>query len=425
MTKPFDMTKSRRLFLQYLAGSPLLASAALAGDWPVMPSRAPDPIPWMPFDPNSLIESPQDAIDVFDFEPVAHKNVPVAHFGFMTSGADDDGTLRANRADIGKFTIRPRRMRDVTKIDTSVTLFGTKWESPFFACPIGLEVMYHPEGEIAVSKAAEKYKLLQAISTYSSQSVEDVVKARGGTPVWFQLYPSSNFEITKALVQRAERAGAEALVVTVDSASARKDETFERFRHMDTRICTNCHEVAGGKGKGVILNPSRLPMFSEIPAALFKDSQPGLSSLTWEIIRRLRDVTKMKILIKGIIDPEDAAFCVKYGADGVYVSNHGGRAEDTGTSTISVLPEVVSAVGGKIPVLVDSGFRRGMDIVKALAMGATAVGVGRPYIWGLGAFGQPGVERVFEILRAETHAAMAQVGAATIKDLVPRMIHKI
>ena len=146
--------------------------------------------------------------------------------------------------------------------------------------------------------------------------------------------------------------------------------------------------------------------------------------LDWNLVRRLRDSTKMKVVLKGILAPEDAALCVKYGFDGLIVSNHGGRAGDFGLSSIAALPGVVEVVKGKIPILMDSGFRRGMDVIKALALGADAVGIGRPYLWGLGAFGQPGVERVLEILRTETLVAMAQVGASTIKDLVPELIYR-
>jgi 4-hydroxymandelate oxidase len=422
-----ERNTSRRLFLHYLAASPLLG---VARGWAVedpakatLPQSAPDPMTWKPYDPTFLIQRPEDALEVFEFEPVAQKNVPGAHFGWVASGADDGGGMRANRQDISKFAIRSRRLRDVRTVDQSLDLFGEKWSTPFFLCPIGAERMFHPDGEIAVSKAAGLRSVMQVISTYADCSIAEARKARGGSPVIFQLYHQPNFEISKALVQQAEKEGSPAVFVTVDSTSARKMLTFERTRRADPRVCQACHDVSPTDPKSPRIIPQKMPVFSQIPRELFEAKYTS-DALTWDFLKRLRDVTKMKIFVKGIMSAEDATLCVKNGLDGVYISNHGGRAEDTGASTISVLSDVVAAVKGKIPVVIDGGFRRGMDIVKALSMGATAVGIGRPYIWGLGAFGEPGVLKVLDILIGEVQAAMQQVGAANLKDLKPDMIYR-
>ena len=413
----FDMQRgSRRRFLQYLACSPLLAyggSRASAGDAPS--AKVSDPTVWAPFNPQNLIASPKDAINVFDFEPVAHHNVPPAHFGYMASGIDDEVTLRANREAIARYYLRPRRLVDVSKADTSVELFGTKWETPIILAPTGGNRSFHETGDIGVALAAKARRHLTILSTVSSMPVEEVVKAREG-PVWFQLYATPEFDVAKALVARAERAGCPVLAITVDRLGGRNQETFFRLRSTDTRDCSGCH-LPGVQGR-----LSTRPNFDGIDVSRLKQSES--SNLTWDTVRRLKDATKMKVILKGILTHEDAKLCVDNGLDGLIVSNHGGRGEDNGRGAIDCLPEVVEAVAGRIPVLVDGGFRRGTDIVKALALGAQAVCIGRPYLWGLGAFGQAGVERVLELLRAEFEAAMQQCGAPSMKAITPALVGK-
>ena len=223
--------------------------------------------------------------------------------------------------------------------------------------------------------------------------------------------------MAQALTKRAENAGCHAMAVTVDRSGGRNQETLFRLRPSDTRDCNGCHDrssfQAGLKGR---------VMFSGLDLTGLRNTQS--SNMSWEIIKRLRDSTKMKVLAKGILAWEDAVMAADAGLDGIIVSNHGARSEDSGRSTIDALPEIVEAVKGRIPILVDSGFRRGSDVVKALCMGATAVCVGRPYVWGLGAFGQPGVERVLELLREETSSMIQQMGAPNIKALVPGMVRR-
>lgn len=392
----------RREFLRFLAASPLLAGvpvSAIAGALGQTSSVA-------PANPD-VITSPADALSVLDFEAAARKALPPAHWGYMATGVDDDATLRANREGFSHYQIRPRRLVDVRKTNLTTDLFGTGWETPIFVCPVGGHKMFHPEGEIAVARAAKVKRHLQILSTVTTSSVEDVIKARGG-PIWYQLYPTSRWDVRQKLVKRAEDAGCPVLVLTVDLSGGRNLETADRFKKIDTRRCEACHEP----GPTAVFK--RRPMFDGIDMTGVGVNDPAL---TWDDVRRLKDSTRMKLVLKGLDTHEDAELCLKYGVDGIIVSNHGGRATETGRATIDALPEVVQAVGGRIPVMVDGGFRRGTDIFKALALGARAVGVGRPYIWGLSAFGQTGVEAVLEILRRELDLVMRQSGVRSIREI--------
>ena len=400
---------NRRRLLQYLAASPLFAGSALAEGL-----RPSDPAQWAPRDPDSLITDPAQALDIFDFEPVMKKNVPPAHFGYMATGVDDEVTLRANREAFQKFALRPRRLVDVSKVDMSTEILGVKYDSPIVMAPTGSNRAFHPDGELAAVKAAKTGNHLQILSTVASTSIEDAIAARGA-PLWYQLYTTQRREVGEALVKRAEAAGATAIAVTLDVRSSAKWETFVRLRRTDTRECGSCH--------GLNDYLSRKPNFTGIE--LGGVSGTAVTNLTWDSIKRLRDTVKVKLVLKGILAHEDASLAADAGVDAVIVSNHGGRVEDGVSATIDVLPEIVGAVGGRMPVLVDSGFRRGSDIVKALALGAQAVCIGRPYLWGLGAFGQPGVERVLGMLRFETRNAMQQLGAPAIKDLTPAMVRRV
>jgi 4-hydroxymandelate oxidase len=251
------------------------------------------------------------------------------------------------------------------------------------------------------------------LSTQSTTSIEDVIAARG-QPIWFQLYATNKWEVAEHHIKRAERAGAIAVAVTVDRNGGRNQETLTRLRRLDNRNCLDCHKSMSGGG-----STERKPMVANVDFSGLTNTQS--SAMTWDTIKRFRDITKMKMVLKGIITHEDAKIAADSGIDAIIVSNHGGRSEDGGGSTIEALPEIVQAAGS-MPVFIDSGFRRGSDIVKALCIGARGIAVGRPYLWGLGAFGQPGVEQVLQILRSELRAAMQQVGAPTLKHLVPSMV---
>jgi isopentenyl diphosphate isomerase/L-lactate dehydrogenase-like FMN-dependent dehydrogenase len=390
----------RRAFLRFVAASPLLAG------FPSITEAF----------QQGGIQQAADALDVFDFQAAAEKVVPMAHWGYLMTGVDGEDTLKANREGFSRYQLRPKRFVDVSRLDMSVELFGMKLNSPIVLCPVGSQRAFHRDGEVGAARAAQAKGNLQILSTQTSISVEEVAKARGG-PLWYQLYTTDNFDVTTKLVRRAEAAGCTAVAVTVDLPAGRNTLTMTRAQRLDTRACGGCHEDATGN----LANPrvgggtnSNKPMFTGI-----NTQGLGLTSpfLTWDFIKRLKGVTKMKVVIKGLETREDAALAVEHGADGIVVSNHGGRATETGRGTIECVSEVVQAVRGRIPVLVDGGFRRGTDIFKALALGANAVGIGRPYIWGLSAFGQQGVERVLDILNNELRLAMVGCGTRSVKEI--------
>ena len=231
-----------------------------------------------------------------------------------------------------------------------------------------------------------------------------------GTPIWYQLYATSSWQVTEKLVKRAEATGCPVMALTVDLPAGRNTETFQRLKRLDGRPCATCHTP----GPEAFFH--RKPMFDGID---IKGVSAFHDTADWAFVDRLRGITKMKLVLKGIATREDAALALQHGVDGLIVSNHGGRAEESGRGTLEALPEVVEAVAGRIPILLDGGIRRGTDIFKALALGASAVCIGRPYVWGVGAFGQPGVERVLEILQAELVLAMKQCGVRSLRELGP------
>ncbi len=409
----------RRRFLRYLAGSPLLLAPG-CGERPGSgeASGNGEAFGFNGF-PRRLIETPGEGVDVFDFRAVAERNLPPAHYGYIATGVDGEGTLRANRRAFENTGIRARRLVDVSKPDMRVTLFGREWTSPIGIAPCGSQKAFHPEGEVAVARAARTVEHLQLLSTVSTSGIEEVNEARG-EPVWYQLYPTTSFDVTRQLVARAEAAGCPALVLTVDLPAGSNRVTTELAARLDNRECGVCHQP------GFANHVSRKPMFDgiEVEDVAGRSRFEGLNQprLTWDVVQRLRDITSMKILLKGIVTAEDAALGLGHGVDGIVVSNHGGRAEESGLGALESLPEVAKVIDGRIPVLMDSGVRRGVDIFKALALGADAVLIGRAYLWGLAAFGEAGVEAVLRILRAELVLAMQLAGTPAIRDIGPRSV---
>jgi isopentenyl diphosphate isomerase/L-lactate dehydrogenase-like FMN-dependent dehydrogenase len=391
-------SNSRRHFLRLLASSPLLAQIDFATLFAQGGAAAqPD-----------IIASVNEALNVLDFEAAARAKLPAWHWAWMSNGGEDGGTIRANREGFEHYAIRPRRLVDVSKVDTSVSLFGKTWETPIFLCPVSGHRLYNPQGEIATARAAKAKKHLQVLSTMTTTPVEEVNAARG-EPVWFQLYTRPEWGQTRELVKRVEAAGCPALVFTVDLLGGRNTEMFDRVRLRNQQVCSSCHQG------NPVADVSHRPMVNALTQS--NPPQPEIATPTWEYIKRLKDTTSMKLLVKGIVTREDAELAMMHGVDGVFVSNHGGRADNTLRATIDCVSEVVAGVKGRAPVIVDSGFRRGGDIFKALALGATAVGVGRPYIWGLASFGQEGVETVLDILRRELLLTMRQSGVTSIKGI--------
>jgi isopentenyl diphosphate isomerase/L-lactate dehydrogenase-like FMN-dependent dehydrogenase len=288
-----------------------------------------------------------------------------------------------------------------------VDFFGTTYNSPIFFCPTGGEKSFFPDGELAVARSAKAHNTLQILSTATSTPVEDVCKERG-QPVWQQLYATTSWEVNEKILKRVEAAGCPVLALTVDNTTGRNSETYLRTRGKDLTLCLNCHETPEGP------SVSERPMYSGIDMKGVRTQNP---TMDWAFLDRLRKTWKGKLFIKGMDTREDARMCVEHGVDGMLVSNHGGRSTETLRSTLEALPEVVAAVNGKIPIYVDGGFRRGTDVFKALALGAKGVGIGRPFLWGLGAFGQAGVDRVIEIMQGELKLVMGNCGTRTVADI--------
>jgi 4-hydroxymandelate oxidase len=410
---------ARRRFLRFVAASPLLARPAALSGLGVLLGSASDQALAQSYDalrgdaqkldPDGTINSPAQALDVFDFEPAAKKALAgaPAHFGYLASGVDDDSTVRANREAFSDYTIRVRRLIDARKVDTKVTIFGETWDSPIFLCPVSSQAAFNfSERELGVARAAHKRGHQMILSTVGDSSVEECTKEHGA-PIWYMLYPTDDWNVTQALVKRAEAAGAPAIVLTVDRQGGRNTETLFRMRFQDSRQCTACH-TPGSFANEVV----RKPMFSGLDLSHVNNLYG--TGMTWAFVDRLRQTVKGKLVLKGIMTHDDASEALRHGVDGIIVSNHGGRAEASGQSTLGVLPEVVRAVGGRVPVLIDGGVRRGTDVFKALALGASAVGIGRPYCWGLAAFGQPGVERVLELVQDEFVTIMRQAGTLNV-----------
>ena len=381
----------------------ILATPVLAGLMPAMRvfGQGMDP----------LITTSGQALDVFDFERVARSRLPPAHFGYLATGVDGDATLRANIAGFANYSLRVRRLVDLRNIDMSVNLLGTTWDSPIVIDPVGSQRAFHPEGELATARAAKAKNHLQILSTVSSTSVEDVAAARGA-PIWYQLYPTNQWAVTQALVRRAEVAGCPVLALTVDLQGGSNRVTLARSIMHDSRDCTACHTTSRTALGGMMTGK---PMFNGLDLSAVTGLTPH--DMTWDYLKRLRDIWPRKLVIKGIVTREDAKLAVDQGVDGLIVSNHGGRAEDSGRPSIDSLAEVAAGVRGRVPLIVDGGIRRGSDIFKALALGANAIGIGRPYIWGLASFGQEGVEKVLDILRNELLIVMRQAGTRSIAEI--------
>jgi len=435
MNRQTEQLKTRRKFLRMLSASPLLASPGLlAGSFSNLLAAGEVTekkfLGWLDSLPQSdeVISSPDQALEVMDFEAAARKALPPAHFGYLATGVDDDATLRANREAYSRIQIRPRRLVDVEEIDMSVKLLDTKWKTPIVLSPVSAQKAFHPEGEVAVARAARAKGHLMMLSTVATSSIEEVTVA-AGAPVWQQLYPTNVWEVGRAIVKRAEAAGSPVIVLTVDLQEGSNRETLFRAQRVDKRECSACHQSAytgyaqgrprAGSG-GYAQFVARKPMFAGLDVSKVTATHP--LNMDWDYVKRLRDTMTVKLFLKGIVTREDAQLAVEHGVDGLMVSNHGGRAEETLRSTIESLPEVIEGVAGKIPVIVDGGVRRGTDIFKALALGATAVGIGRPHAWGLAAFGQPGVEAVLEILRRELRTIMRQAGTTSVDRITRNYI---
>jgi 4-hydroxymandelate oxidase len=390
--------QSRRLLLGGLVGAPALLGMPRLGRGAATAESMSD----------ATVLSANQVLNVADFEALARAKLPPAHFGYIATGVDDDRTVSLNHEAYSHIEIRSRRFVDVSKLDTRRSVLGSLWQQPIYFSAVSGMRAFHPEAEVAVARAAASRDIQMMLSTGSSSPVEEVIAARGA-PLWQQLYATDDWQVTEAIVRRAEKAGCTAIFLTVDSPPGRNTETLLRAMRRDVRDCTQCH--VGGSHDMV----RKAPMFAGIDVSRVTEISP--TNLSGHFLERLRKLVTVKFLVKGIVTAEDATLAMQAGVDGIVVSNHGGRQEETLRSTIECLPEIVAAVRRRIPVFIDGGIRRGTDIFKALALGATAVGIGRPQVWGLAAFGQSGSEAISDILTRELHTIMRQAGTPDLASI--------
>ncbi len=421
MNVPHPPRTSRRALLRFLLGSPLLLAARPSGAIEDLVEAIrqcePDLSP-----AGEAIASPAEAISVFDFRAVAKQTLSPGHYAYLATGVDHERGLHANRAGFGRFGLRPRRLVDVTELDTTIEVLGTRLSVPIALAPAGMQTVFHPEGEVAVARAAKSSDQLQILSTASSKSLDEVLEARGA-PVWFMLVTPRLWPLTRLQLKRAEDAGCPVAVLTVDYVGFGSQDRLRYFRGpgdpfvtRESRECQRCHGVSKLGRVGRIVTA-----FGQDPLELASDAL----TLDWDYVDRIRDATSMKLVLKGILTHEDASLAVEHGVDGIIVSNHGARQIDNALSTIEALPEILRAVEGRIPVLIDSGFRRGTDVFTALALGASAVCVGRPYLWGLAAFGEAGVEGVLRVLRREFETVMRHMGTPNIASITRDFVQPV
>ncbi|WP_341716428.1 alpha-hydroxy acid oxidase [Micromonospora sp. FIMYZ51] len=335
------------------------------------------------------------ALNLADVADGARRRLDPVHWDFFAGGAGDERTLRANEEAFGRCWVLPRILRGVPVRDLRISLLGSRLSMPVLIAPTAFHRLAHCEGEVATARAAAEAGTIMVVSMAATRSVEEIAAAGG--PLWFQLYPQSDLGFTSALVRRAEAAGCRALVVTVDSPVFGRRERDLRHRFVDLPPGLACENMRDPSGR-------------------LRDIEMD-AGLDWERIAWLRELTTLPILLKGVLHPADARLAVAHGVDGVVVSNHGGRQLDGVVATLDALPGIVAAVEGRLPVLLDGGIRRGTDVLVALALGASAVLVGRPVLWGLAVGGVAGVRHVLDLLRADLDRALALAGAAGPGDL--------
>jgi isopentenyl diphosphate isomerase/L-lactate dehydrogenase-like FMN-dependent dehydrogenase len=350
---------------------------------------------------------PAEPLNLREMEAAARSRLPRQVYDYYAGGADDERTLRANEAAYGRISLRPRVLVDVSRIDASVDLLGTRLSFPVILSPTAFQRLAHPDGEEATARAAHTAGTLLVASTLSTTPVEEIAAAAPG-PFWFQLYVYRDRALSLELALRARAAGARALCLTVTFPvqGNRERDTANRFALPPGLEMANFST----------LQQTRFPETGGSGLEAFVAAQFD-ASLRWEAVEWLRAETGLPVLVKGVVTPEDARLALEHGAAGIVVSNHGGRQLDTAEPTIVALPRVVEAVDGRAPVVVDGGIRRGTDVVKALALGAAAVGIGRPYLWALALGGQTGVVRALELLRAEVVRTMALTGRRSVAEI--------
>ncbi|MEP7146581.1 MAG: alpha-hydroxy acid oxidase [bacterium] len=356
-----------------------------------------------------------DRINISDFEALAKEKLSQMAYDYYSSGANDEITLKENCEAYKRIFLKYRVLKDVSSRNLSTEVIGQNISMPVMIAPTAFHKMAHQEGEIAVAKAAGAAGTIMIVSTLSNSDIEDIVKASGekNGNVWFQLYVYKDREATRDLIKRVDAAGCKAIVLTVDAPylGTRERDIRNKFTLPDGLSLKNL--VPASKEYLPEKNTSGITSY-------FADYLDP--SLNWKDIEWIRSVTSLPLFIKGIACKEDALLAVEHGVDGIVVSNHGGRQLDTCRSTIDVLPEVAEAINDKIEILIDGGVRRGTDVLKAIALGAKAVLIGRPVIWGLTAGGENGVSAVLEIFRNEFDLAMALCGCDSVKKITKELI---
>ena len=353
-------------------------------------------------------------LNLHDLEPLARAKLPAPIFDFIAGGAEDEATLRANRSAFESIEFRPRVLVDVSKVDTTTAVSGRTLPFPVMLAPVAFHRLATPEGEAATARAAAAAGTVMILSTMSTVPIEEVAAAAPG-PKWFQLYCYGDRKISERMVGRAEEAGFEALCLTVDVPRLGRRE--RDYRHplvfpSDIMPVNFIHEF----DMSSMPEASRGTALSAFVANLMDQT------LNWDTVDWLRSITKMPIFLKGILTPEDALLAVEHGASGIVVSNHGGRQLDGAPPAIRVITEIADAVGDQVDLIMDGGVRRGTDVLKALALGAKAVLIGRPYIWGLAVDGEAGARQVLEQLRLEFETAMALCGVTSVSQITRRIV---
>jgi L-lactate dehydrogenase (cytochrome) len=367
--------------------------------------------------------------DIDDLAGLARKRLPEGAAGYLDGGGEDEWTLRRNRAAFGEVELVPRVMRDMSQVDASTTVLGTRVPLPIVLSPVGAPRMFHHEGELAVARAAREAGLIYGISTLATQPLEAVAQAAQGSPLWFQLYVWGDRSVARDLVARAKAAGYRALLLSVDTTvRSERDRELHRGIELPTPELTLRTVLDGAR------HPSWSWRFLTSPAIGFPNlSMHGPTSrermkemfdgtVTWRDLEWIRQEWDGPIALKGVLRAEEAVRAADHGVDAVIVSNHGGRQMDHVPATLEVLPDIVDAVGDRVEVLFDSGIRRGADIVMALALGARAVLAGRAHLYGLAAAGEAGVRHAIDILDRELRMAMALCGASTLSELDPGLL---
>lgn len=357
--------------------------------------------------------NPSPLLNLADYEARAREVLSEAAWAYYASAANDEITYRENRTAYERIKLHPRMLRDVTNRSLRVEILGQFLRAPLIVAPMAYNTLAHADGELGIARAAGQRGLLVTHSTLASYTMEQVAEAATG-PLWYQLYAYREREVNLRLMQRAEQAGYKAVVVTVDTPmlGRRESEIRAGFHKRDTVRAVN------------LLSDDMRPLFdapADVDLAQHLQTIPR-ANLTWYDLRWIRGGTRLPVLLKGILRADDALRALDYGVDGIVVSNHGGRQLDGVPATIEVLESITKAVNGRVPVIVDGGIRRGTDVVKALALGARAVMVGRPLLWGLAVNGEAGAGHVLDLLLAELELAMALCGAATISEITADLI---